>query len=161
MDTNTAISNIAYLIEENDAAFYVFQPPDLEQKFFLETAAISAAATILLTAFLKGVMSKLEDRAEGLGEKVADWMVDQLGQLFRSSPNKLLQEDLQSIADKTKGALAISDDIRTSSAFEETEQLMNNLLEQRGFLDTRANQITNTVCKSANSLVREGWKYVS
>ena len=133
-----------------------FQPGDVQEKFFIETAAIYAAATVILSAFLKGVMSRLEVRAEGLGEKSVEWMVDRLEELFRSGADETAEAELEETVDKVRTAVANSDSANVSAAVEDAEVQLKEKLDEHNMLRERSDQIVGVVRHSAMTLVDGG-----
>jgi len=60
MDTSQAIKAVSSEIQKKDSDLYVFQPEDQKERFFIGAVLISSAATVILSAFLKGLGSALE-----------------------------------------------------------------------------------------------------
>lgn len=154
MDIDGAIQDLSQSLRKRDSDLYVFQPDDVEDRFFLSAAALSAAATVLLTAFFKGFSKGLETKVEEWGEELANWTANQLKMLFQSS-EKLPSPDLaEGAAAQAKSDAKGAEAARMTTCSDGVEEVLADTLVSRGVLRANAIQISADVRKSAEAVLR-------
>lgn len=151
MDKAQAIRSLSAEIELSDTDLYYFQPKDQKEKFFIGEVAITAAATVLLTAFLSGLESSLQPRIKKWGDTLGTWISDQLESLFKPVPPAVDDELERRIATVRNLVAAASTEERAQVA-EEVEKLIQDTLSKRGVPQDRAAAIAASTRQSAMGL---------
>ncbi|MFX0152646.1 MAG: hypothetical protein ACFFAJ_17820 [Candidatus Hodarchaeota archaeon] len=141
-------------LEKADAPLTLFIPDDVEKGYFLGEAAIIAAATIFLTAFMKGVKSSLEKKAESLGKTVTDWVIGKIEGLFRDSGKKP-EADNKSLENEAKNINKLgAEKQELDKALASSQEMIADLLKEKGVLANRADQISEAIRKAAELLIK-------
>ncbi len=153
MDTFQAIKAISGEIQKKDSDLYVFQPEDQKERFFIEAALISSAASIILSAFFKGLGSALEKKVEDWGEKVGAWMCEQLKALFRSKAQPVNKNELDNAITAAKNMVTGLDADQRGKVVSSVEKEMVRIFEESGMTEDRAIAIAASVGQSVISLI--------
>jgi len=150
MDKSQAIKSLSAELESSYTDLYAFQPVAQTEKFFVGEAVIVAAATVLLTAFLKGLESGLEPRMKIAGEALAAWIDDRLESLFKAPPP--VDGELDRTAAVVRDLVAKLSAGQQSQIAEEVQKLIEDTLRKHGVPQDRAAAIAASTRQSGIGL---------
>lgn len=157
MNEQKAIDSISNELKKADSALMVFKPVDVETKFFIGEALITAAATLILNAFGKGVKAALEKRVEDLGTTITNWFMDKIEGLFRDdvkdSEVEKERTDLKKNTEKLKKDLKNVDKKQVKQVFELSENNVIAILKNNGMTDAKAKEVAKLARIGTENLI--------
>jgi hypothetical protein len=136
MDKSQAIKSLSTEIESSDTGLYAFQPKDQKEKFFIGAAVITAAATVLLTAFFNGLESALKRRMQKWGDTLGTWIGDRLESLFKASAT--VDDDLDRRIAAVKTLIAAASAEERAQVAAEVQKVIEDTLRKHGVHQDRA-----------------------
>jgi hypothetical protein len=151
MDKSQAISSLSAEIKRGDTDLYYFQPKGQKEKFFIGAAVISAAATVLLTAFFDGLESSLKGQVKDWGEALGAWIGDHLSGLFKKAPPPA-GDELDSKIASVKSLAAGASAAKRAQVADEVEKIIHDTLQKHGVSQARAATIAASTRQSAMAL---------
>lgn len=161
MAENEAIDIVAKELSIGNP-LYAFKPEDVEEKFFIGEAIITAAATIFIAAFAKGINTALEKKGQELGETVGNWFVGKLEGLFRKPKDAKSEEDKLKKDIKELSQFGSKLDKKTRDArLDATEEVVTQKLKERGVSSKKAEEIAKKGRIGAETLISQEVKHGS
>jgi hypothetical protein len=151
MDKSQAIKSLATELETKDTDIYYFQPKGGPQHF-IAAAVITGTAVVLLTAFLKGLESALQPKAQKLGGALGTWISDRLESLFKAKAQPATEAELDRIAGTVRSLVAGASPQRRDQIAAEVEKFISDVLSQRGVPQDHAASIAASTRRSGMEL---------
>jgi hypothetical protein len=152
MDVSQAVNSLAEELRSHDTDLYVFQPADQEGRFFIGQAFLVGAATIFITAFLKGISTAVEKRAANWGETVGEWMCERLEELFRGRTSPVSENEVKGASAVAGNALARLSDTQRAKLLSEVQESIALVLERRGVAEKVTSIVVTRVREEALGL---------
>jgi hypothetical protein len=151
MDKSQAISSLSAEIKRSDTDLHYFQPKGQKEKFFISAAFITAAATVLLTAFYDGLESSLKGQVKNWGEALGAWIGDHLSALFKKALPAADGELDRKIA-SVKSLAAGASPAERAQVADEVQKIIRDTLQKHGVSQDRAAKIAASTRQSAMAL---------
>lgn len=153
MDASQAIAEVTIVLEKNDESLYVFIPFDSEQRYFIDQIIIGAAATFLLSAFLRGVKEALDKRLSNWGKELTEWLLDRLEALFKREDTHMGEEEIEEYAEAVRKLMSNRPPTALEAELATSEAFIVELLKSQGVLPSNAQEIATAIRRAGSQLI--------